>query len=644
MNAPSVGASIAAITFGMAGVVYTEPAGTRARDESWLTAGFRMTPWTARYEWRSTDMTVVAHQHAHEARTRPGSYQLRVPQVGELQGIAFGQFFDVPDPTPDPVSFSESILSAYGSHGVSSFRSLNGLWAAVIWDGAGRRALFARDCVGGQTLYAAQLDGRIVFATDLRAFHASGMLRALDEEAVAQFLHYLYVPAPRTLVAGCTAVLPGHVLSIGDSTRHEKYATPRFVNGPTIENADELERETERHLPAFEDRLLTAVADCVPEHGRVALALSGGKDSSVLAIALSKVCPGRVLAFTVGQSDERLDESHHAALVCDALGLAHQRYVPTDDELAHGIVDFARVQDQPIGDTAALPYFLGMSQLPEDCTVVIDGTGNDYYFGIPGTSKGLWRYKRRADLQAVAGPLWPALLGAMALGPLGARRLSEYWRRPVEETFVAWDGWSSADLAQLFGRDVSFAETYLWRLMQGADPADWLNVHTEVVCGVWEPHAAYRKAIHFAQAVGRSIRFPFTDNRLAAFVQGLPEQLKYRDGVNKQILRAYMKQCLPREIVQKPKSGFIFDLNRLFANPAFAWHEELDRAGLLRALPTWSQAPIAELLQRRKAAPDDPRWQQRLYALCLMATVLAVKEGYDPFRETTPCRSNSSRS
>ena len=156
----------------------------------------------------------------------------------------------------------------------------------------GDARIFARDCVGGQTLYAAQLDGRIVFATDLRAFHASGMLRALDEEAVAQFLHYLYVPAPRTLVAGCTAVLPGHVLSIGDSTRHEKYATPRFVKGPTIENADELERETERHLPAFEDRLLTAVADCVPERGRVALALSGGKDSSVLAIALSKVCPG----------------------------------------------------------------------------------------------------------------------------------------------------------------------------------------------------------------------------------------------------------------------------------------------------------------------------------------------------------------
>ncbi len=485
------------------------------------------------------------------------------------------------------------------------------------------------------------MDGRIVFATDLRAFHAGGLLLELDEEAIAQFLHYLYVPAPRTLAKGCMAVLPGHVLSIGTSTRQEKYAAPRFVKGSPLKHAEEIDHEIERQLPAFEQKLLTAVADCIPERGRIALALSGGKDSSVLAVALSKLCPDRVLAFTVGQSDEQLDESHHAALVCGALGLAHQCYVPTDDELARGIIDFARVQDQPVGDTAALPYFLGMSRLPDDCAVVIDGTGNDYYFGIPSTAKGLWRYKRRIEVQALAGPLWPLVLRAMSLGPLGARRLSEFWRKPVEESFVAWDGWSSAELTQLLGRDVSFADTYLWQLMQAADPAEWLQVHTEVVCGVWEPHAAYRKAIHFAQAAGRSIRFPFTDNRLASFVQGLPEQLKYRDGVNKQILRAYMKQSLPREIVEKPKSGFIFDIDRLLANPVFAWPDELDRAGLLQALPTWSRTPIRELLQRRKESPGDLRWQQRLYALCLLATVLAVKDGYDPFRETATCRSSS---
>jgi hypothetical protein len=218
----------------------------------------------------------------------------------------------------------------------------------------------------------------------------------------------------------------------------------------------------------------------------------------------------------------------------------------------------------------------------------------------------------------------------MTFGPLGIRRLSQFWSKPVEECFVAWEGWNSAELRQLFGRDVSFADTYLWRVMRGGDPERWLELHTEVIGGIWEPHTAYRKAVHFAQALGRSIRFPFTDNRLAVFVQGLPEQLQFKNGVNKQLLRAYMKRNLPREIVEKPKRGFIFDLNQLFANPSFRWADVMRQAGLLRVFPGWSEAPIRELLEHYAQAPDDLHCQHRLYALCLLATVLAVRDGYDP--------------
>lgn len=624
------GTAATPVTFGMAGVIYVESHKSESRDESWLTAGFRMTPWTTRREWRSNDLTVVTYQHAMEAKTQPGSFQHHVPDVGRIQGVVFGQFFGMHEANRSPEVPVLTVLSAFDRHGVSSFRELNGLWAAVVWDSAQRQAYFARDCIGGQTLYVARDNGRIVFATDLRIFYKSGMLRILDEEAIAQFLHYLYVPAPRTLADGCTAVLPGSVLTFAKSSRQERYAAPRFVRGHKIGSAA-VENEIEKQMPAFEDKLLTAVADCIPEQGRIVLTLSGGKDSSVLAIALSKLCPERVLAFTVGHSDERLSEANDAARVCHALGLAHQCYVPSAEELAHGIIEFARAQDQPVGDPAALPYFLGMSRLPDDCTVIIDGTGNDSYFGIPSDDKGLRKYKRRSELQAVMGPLWPIFLKALSLGPSGVRRLSQFWRRPIEESFVAWEGWSDSELSVLFGRGISFGDTILWEIMRAADPADWLELLTEVVCSIWEPHAPYRKAVQFAQSLGKSIRFPFTDNRLAVFVQGLPEPLKFKDGVNKEILRAYMKKNLPSEIVEKPKSGFIFDLNQLFANPLFRWHEELDRAGLLYALPIWSRQPIDELLRRYEQSPSDLRWQQRLYALCLLATVLAVKDGYDPF-------------
>lgn len=589
-----------------------------------------MTPLTTRREWRAADLTIVTYQHAHEARTRPGSFQSPVPSAGDVSGVVFGHFFELDGPEQQPERIGKKILAEFGSAGPSSFRGLNGMWAAVIWDRARRQAHFARDVVGGQVLYVAQLDGRIVFATDLRIFQASGMLGALDEQAVAEFLHYLYVAAPRALAQGCSAVLPGHVLSIGAGVRQEKYAAPRFVRGRALENPDDVAREIEKQLPVFEEKLLTAVADCIPDSGRFALTLSGGKDSSVLAVALSKICPDRVLALTVGQSDERLNEAHDAALVCRSLGLSCQTYVPTGDSLAQGLYDFASLQDQPIGDPAALPYFLGMSQLPEDCTVVIDGTGNDYYFGMSNIPRTGW-VRRRVDVQKyVPDVLWPFFLRLMSFGPQGLRQLSRSWSRPIEESFVAWDGWSTSELSQLFGRDISFADTYLWQVMQYGDSTHWPTLHTETVGNVWEPHTAYRKAIHFAHALGKGIRFPFIDNRLASFVNGLPEQLQSGDGVNKIILRAYMKKNLPREITDKPKRGFIFDLNQLLMNPSLQWFNKLERAGALRLLPTRSERPIREVLARHERAPDDPRWQHRLYSLCLLLTVLAVKGGYDP--------------
>ena len=97
-----------------------------------------------------------------------------------------------------------------------------------------------------------------------------------------------------------------------------------------MRNSPDVDQEISEQLPAFEDKLLNAVADCLPATGRIAFGLSGGQDSSTLAVALSKLCPERVLAFTVGERDERLTEVPHAALVCNALGLSHHTYVPSD--------------------------------------------------------------------------------------------------------------------------------------------------------------------------------------------------------------------------------------------------------------------------------------------------------------------------
>ncbi len=618
----------------MAGVIYLDPPGRRrAGDELALRTAFRAGRRTRRTMWASDEVVVLTQDHVGESGGQPGEQQKPVPSLARRHGVAFGRFFDA-GPSRNGAAVSQRLLSDHQARGAAAFDELNGAWAAVIWDASTRRACFARDALGLQPLFVAPLRDRIVFSTDLRVVTSSGLCDARelggpDPQAIAEFLHYMYVPPPLSLVENVRAVLPGHSLNVPESGAQVRFGTPRFVAGPEIPPAS-VEAVVAEQLPAFEDRLLQAVSDCVPATGRIALALSGGKDSSALAVACRDVCPGRVVAFNVGNANARYDETSDAALVSKTLGLPFQSYVPTGHDIAAGLRGFIDVQDQPIGDPAALPYFLAMQRLPDDCDVIFDGTGNDYYFGVPNTAKGKGRYASRLAVQRwVPSSMWPAVVGAMKRGPAWMRELSTHWERPIEETFVSWAGWSADELRALYGRPVSFAQTYLWSLMRSGDARDWLPLLTEVVCTVWEPQTAYRKAMQLGNALDRGVRFPFSDLRLARFVNALPLALKWHAGKNKVLLRAYMAKHLPTEILTKPKAPFVFDLNLIVNNAEHDWVGELQRHQLLEVLPEWSKTVIADTIARHHADPAVGEMEYRVYALALLADLLAANRMTD---------------
>lgn len=622
------------ITVGFGGVFYTSaaPPGAQDADLKWLDTAFARTPAIRRTVWRSAEMLAVSHEHVAEAGGEPGQRSCPVPSVSACQGLAVGQAVGRVTNDDGIQRASDAFLRQFCDRGLGGLGEGNGVWAAVAWDDARRRACFVRDALGAQSLYAGRAGECFVFGTDLRVFLASGRFDGLNDQAVAEFLRYFYVAAPITLLPEVHAVLPGHGLW-SDGWRQERYAPSRFqVSAPTL-SPGEVDDAVRREVPRFRDHLHQAVADRVPATGRIALALSGGKDSSALAIALSQTCPDRVLAFSVGAVNPRFNEAPDAALVCEALGLEFKAFVPTDAEIAEGIEQFAAISDQPTGDLAAFSYFLAMKSLPRDCTVVFDGTGSDYYFGLPTPAKGQHIFRRRHQLQQLIPDVaWPAVLGLMSWGPSGMRALRRHWARPIEESFLPWHGWSEDEIRAYCGRDVSFESTFLWQVMRSRPPKEWVALLTEFLCIAQDPNTSYRKARVSAHGLGLGIRFPFNDSRLSDYVKQLPVELKYSQGPggkNKVLLRAYLATSLPAAILNKPKSGFVPELNRMLVNSRYAWLADLERHGLLQVLGG-SDEPVRRVLERYAQAPDDPRWQHRLYALAVLASVVAVRKGWRP--------------
>ena len=85
--------------------------------------------------------------------------------------------------------------------------------------------------------------------------------------------------------------------------------------------------------------------------------------------------------MTIGFNDKNIDESKDAKILCDFLDIPHKIYKAEDDELFDGIKEFSELLDQPFGDPASLPLYLGLKYLPNDIKVIFDGAGTDYYFG-----------------------------------------------------------------------------------------------------------------------------------------------------------------------------------------------------------------------------------------------------------------------
>ena len=90
------------------------------------------------------------------------------------------------------------------------------MFAFAIWDAQQKLLLLARDRLGIKPLYYYTGDGFFLFASEVRALLASGLVPPrLDPVAVWQYLTYQSIPAPRTLLQGSSCPAAGLVADCG---------------------------------------------------------------------------------------------------------------------------------------------------------------------------------------------------------------------------------------------------------------------------------------------------------------------------------------------------------------------------------------------------------------------------------------------
>jgi asparagine synthase (glutamine-hydrolysing) len=447
--------------------------------------------------------------------------------------------------------------------GIERFKSINGSWAmAIVDDNYG--ISIGIDVDGAQSIFYSVVNDSIYFTSSLTLFEKLSF--EINPDAVTDFLHFLYIPAPRTIYCEVKSVLPGQVICFdGNKLKTDCLPKKNFTKNQegNLENLD-----YEKLLSNYEKLLKKSVSNSVSKFGRTALFLSGGKDSSALAIAANRAGLKNVEAVTFGFEEHEIDESADAKIVADYLGIPFSRLSFSREDYIKDWPEFIRSLGQPLGDCAAVPIFSGIKELKNRYDLYLDGTGIDRYMGVTTTWQEDFAWLLHRKIPHLHRLPWKLLRNNYSYS---IDVIANYLQKRREEQFVSWNGWTAKEILIITGRKPKWENIELYKLYKRCSSS---MVHkTQTITGIWGVESCKRKVVQISNVMHKLVRFPFLDKELVEFSQSLPSEYQYKGHINKIILRAFLKKYLPDQIVNKKKGAFIFPKNYILDSNS---HEFLD--------------------------------------------------------------------
>lgn len=464
-------------------------------------------------------------------------------------------------------SDTEVLVEALARRGLDALADARGMFAFALYDRATGDLHLARDRIGKKPLFWVRTPEYLAFASEAQALLRLPFVRArLDRSAVRDYVRFLYVPSPRTLVEGMRKLEPASWLRVRGSQPSAPPEIHRYWSPPPPDPAQRADAEWFRVL---DERMLDATRLRTVSDVPIGLFLSGGVDSNVVLADLRRVGHSPIRAFTVGFRG-----------LADELPLAREgarRYADDhvelvlEPDLAHEIPAIVRHFGEPIGDSGIITSALIAREAAKHVKVILNGDGGDELFG------GYARYPFAARADRLSR--WPG--GRLAFEAYYGRRPE---MRPILAALRAHDAGEAAralgsvvtprDAEALLRDDVPAAPSTAPDLpgFAGESLAAALFAWD---AGVYLPDDLMIKADTAAMAFGLENRSPLLDHRLLEHVARLPAARRVHPTITKPLLKRAARDRVPAAVLAAPKQGFPLPLAEWLHGPLGRWMDDL---------------------------------------------------------------------
>lgn len=441
-------------------------------------------------------------------------------------------------------SDTEVILQAYEEWGTDCVNHFNGMWAFCIYDKASNTCFASRDRLGVKPFYFVNTNDAFAFASEQKALIASQLIDAkINKKALYNYLiNGLLEYEETNFFDGIHELWPGHNLVYNlDSGGVETKLYYKIQSNSKLDQVSEQDL-VEKIKTSFEKSVKLRLRSDV----EVGTCLSGGIDSSALAVCISENTGRPLHCFTSVFRDQPFNEEKYADIVAKKIDAKYHKIEPSFDEFLKDLDDLVYSQDVPIWSSSTYAQFKVMALAKEhNIKVVLDGQGADELFaGYHHHFIAKWKNLFKN------GSYKEAFREIEAAKKTFANPYLFFAKESIK-------GRINVNASQM---KIFFAEDYL-KSGEVLNPSDYKNTVNEQLlddiyrtrlksflkcedrCGMW----------HSVES-----RTPFSDDvELIDLMFSFDGNKKIQKGISKYLLREAVKDKLPPEIYSRyDKKGF----------------------------------------------------------------------------------------
>jgi asparagine synthase (glutamine-hydrolysing) len=458
------------------------------------------------------------------------------------------------------------------------FARLNGMFACAIWDEKAGELIIARDRYGIKPVYVAPLSGRgVVFGSEVRALHASGLVRkAFDAPATLEYFTLMNNWNGRTPFRDVRLLQPGtfeRFTRSGSSSGSYWSASYNRTYAPSLTQA------AGEFAEILQDTLRRQLAADVP----VMTYLSGGIDSSAITSASHKIDPD-VRAYScifdienVGV-DKFVDEREFSRAVAEDLNIERVELIVPQDALAYNLDAMIAAIEYPRMGMAYVNYLIAQ-RVAQDAKVVLSGTGGDEVTGgYVGRYAIVPRPAHLSLMQRMVQCLRSAARGA-SVPREGFSLFRTSLNVPIAAEQIA-NAFTPEFLRAAAGFDPRAAISDVIESAPSRDPWD-VVMHVDLTTYLPGLLSLEDKLsmVHSLEA-----RVPLLDNELVDYLLNIDWKLLSDGSTGKILFREAVRPLVPESIYKKPKMGF--------GPPDASWYRA--------ALRPWIELQLSETRIKRR--------------------------------------------